>query len=139
MKKLLIFFLLSFALVVAPAKARDGLERVDIFYVSWELMARHNMSPDEVRKDSFVNVQINDSNEISKFLKSLKLNELMEAQTLSANGVDVRLVIDVYKPNGTKSTYFASAFRLYSEDGLKSKPVDNEFKKRFFSFIPSYN
>jgi hypothetical protein len=108
------------------------VERVTIYYYDWDVLTRVAMTAKDVRDRFYVRVDIVNSGEAVKFRDRLLAVKMTDSK--EAVGVDVRLVIDLHLPNGKVSSFYASQFRLYSSDGTRSAPIDEEFKRKFRFF-----
>jgi len=107
--------------------------RVEIFYYGWDILVRSKLSLDNVRDNAKIKIIISDSYEIENFIKWARLNELQEIID-SKNEImddDPRLVIDMFDSENKRITYYASRFRILTEDSTKWRKIDDEFKKKF--------
>jgi len=129
--------LLSLALFlpyIVSAEAQTGpsweYERATIYFVHWDMLTRSNLSVDDVRKVAWVVTQINNSEYASRFAKWLHLDKLKPIPPRQLK-TDKRLVIDLVRQGGTTETYFADKAAFFSNDGSRTRTINDEFRRRF--------
>lgn len=103
--------------------------RAEIYYYGWDLLTRYALSPEDVRMRHKIKIIIIEQDEVTKFIKWLRINELKSVSKPEKE--DARLVIDLFKSNGVRETYYASRFSLLSEDSLRKRSIDDSFKDMF--------
>ena len=125
---LMILFAMPFSAVADSGSHKYA--KVEVYYYDWEIPVRSDLSIDDVRKNYFIKTIIQDEYTISQFVNTLRIDELSPVHSNFKN-VDVRLVIDLIKTDGSMETYIASRFYLYSSDLQREMKIDDEFRDRF--------
>lgn len=128
-----LIFIFSFLALLPIAQASSKSVKVEIFYVPWQTFTSVALQPAQVRKQAAVFAKITGAAEIAKFSKNLQINALTKSDVSPSS--DARLVIDFYDDDGRRSTFFADQQRLSSEDGQRSRIINDDFRRMFFSFI----
>ena len=127
--------LITGMICVFQLSANDGTEyiRAEIYYFSWESLTRSRLSLESIREFPHIKTVILDSYELRSFVRWLKLDELKNIGSAEKKYYeeDPRLVIDLFRPDGTRITYYASLANLLSEDSKKKRPINGIFRKRF--------
>ncbi len=131
-KVIFICFLVSMILISRSSSSGNGdniFVRAEIYYYGWDVLTRYALSPEDVRKRHKIKIFIVDKDEVAKFVKWLRLDKM---QSISRpEGEDARLVVDLFKTNGVRESYYASRFNLISEDSLRKRHIDEIFKNMF--------
>lgn len=126
--------LICFTFIITPTasvSAEDtGFVQAKLYYYGWYVDTEVPLTPDEVRENPMIETVINDSHIISNLLQILGLSNLKESEVLN----DPRLVIDLYKTDGTVTSYYASYDQLYSEDLSLSRDTKQGFRDKFDYF-----
>ena len=107
----------------------ERYSKVDVYYYGWDVETRSRLPINAVRSSSRIQLSILNSNEIARFADWLELGKMK--QVADAGVGDPRLVIDFYDEEGGRTTYYASFFRLYSEDSQISRQIDHSFRDKF--------
>jgi hypothetical protein len=129
--KLCLIWLLFPSLGVAK---EISYERVEIYYVRWNVLTREKLSLDDVRRRAYISTKIVEAEELAAFANWLKIDKMRHLNSDHPMTEDPRLVIDFFDKQGKKTTFFSGGFHLLSEDGLNWRPIDNRFKKKFTFF-----
>jgi hypothetical protein len=113
--------------------------RAELFYMGWEVETYTSQTPEDVRRHPITSVVIHDPAYASMLVDWLRLTSLSPNPDRRPNNhEDARLVIDLYRQDGDRVTYYASRFNLLSEDSSVKRPIDAEFRKAFeFQWVPA--
>jgi hypothetical protein len=118
-----------FVMISSASMAREDWQRATIYYYDWDVEVRSDLTVENVRQHFYTKIDIAHADEAGKFANVIEAKNFQPGP--SPRGIDVRLVIDLYSSGGKRTTYFASYFRLYSEDRMSSVEIDNSFRSRF--------
>lgn len=127
LKTILVFAML---LVITGCNNEGGSSRIDIYLVQWDTLTRHGLSVSDVRK--YANVKSVYTNNTRRIL-SVLFSEPLRFCPLPGD-TDVRLVVDLINQHGQTVTYYATFFRLYSQDGKMNRDIDEKFRHQFTTF-----
>jgi hypothetical protein len=131
-KIIFICFLLSIIVINCSSVSGNGdniFVRAEIYYYDWDVLTRYALLPEDIRKRHKIKIIIVDKDEVAKFVKWLRLDEM---QAISKPEMeDARLVIDLFNAKGVRESYYASQFNLISENSLRKRSVDETFKNMF--------
>ncbi|HSV44079.1 MAG TPA: hypothetical protein VLJ10_05940, partial [Candidatus Bathyarchaeia archaeon] len=128
--------LLSIILVLCAAGSLQAQDRpaeftkAKIYYLGWDLSTRARLSPEDARARAMVEIAVNDPYVVGNIVKFLDLPAMKKAEQPG----DPRLVIDLYKADGSMTSYYASRFTLYTEDSSLSREIDQRFRDIFDVF-----
>lgn len=136
MKKIL-FVLIAFVgflagqcLYASDQSSSAGYVRGEIYLYSWHARTRSRMTIDGVRENKTVKIEISDESATSDFVESLHLDRL-EPSPVLVDDTEPRLVIDLYRRDGSVESYFADNWHLYEATGKKRMKINADFKHRF--------
>jgi len=131
-----VLFLFPLTLMVSPgttgSTVMDPFVRAEIYYYDWDIETRSALSPEYVRERYRIKTIIAGSDELACFLMMLDLGKLKSVSKVYKE--DIRLVIDLIKKSGRRTSFFASRFNLMSEDFKAKLSIDESFRDRFESF-----
>ena len=105
-----------------------------VYLFGWDTQTRWDLSLDDVRRMSKVTTIIKDEYDATAFANALRLDALAPPPRPVMD--ERRLVIDLVRPDGTRVTYYANDFYLFSEDGKRMHDIDCSFKRRFVLLPP---
>lgn len=106
--------------------------RAEIYYYGWDILTRSQLSLAMIRENPVIHISIRDRLEVDCFVQWLGLDQLEgQGSTAPKDSEDPRLVIDLFRPDETRTTYFASRFNLVSEKSGKKRPIDESFRQKF--------
>lgn len=131
--------LLALLLLLLPAHATEPPQPVryasaHVYLLGWDTRARWDLSLDDVRRMSTVTTILEDRYDATAFADSLRLDALASPPKPVMD--ERRLVIDLVRLDGTRVTYYANDFYLFSEDGKRMRAIDCDFKRRFVLLPP---
>lgn len=131
--------ILLLVLALWPTRDADARESpryatAHVYLYGWDERTRWRLSLDDVRRMSALTTAFRDSDDATAFAKSLRLEAL--ASTVRTVVDEPRLVIDFVTTGGTRVTYYANDFYLFSEDGRQMREIDCAFKRRFVLLPP---
>ena len=129
MRRLLLTFTLL--LVTIPALA----QRVEatLYFIPWDVETRARLSADDVRRLARLRIQYLDRGVLEDLVGTIGRLPMTVAQDESSE--DVRLVIDIDLPNGTKRTFAASRFRILDSMSRTAREVNSHFRDRFSAVL----
>ena len=112
-----------------PASVASPYAKARVFFLGWDLMTRHRLSPEDVRRLApSPPFSTTDASEINALVLRLRPEALVPDD--GANE-DARLVVDLVLKNGQEVTYFASYFSLVAPAIHQKHPIDDAFRSRF--------
>lgn len=132
--------LIFVVIATAPSLQADStpffvnIARVQIYYYGWDVLTRSRISLDAVRQNPKITTIIQDKFEIVELVRWLRISNMNQHRDSSSGTLeaeDPRLVIDFFDSENKRITYYARRFRLLSEDAKNSRPIDDEFRRRF--------
>lgn len=131
--------IVALLLMLCPARGAEARQPVryvsaHVYLFGWNTRTRYHLSLDGVRRMSTVTTAIKDGHEATNFARSLELDALATPPKPVVD--EPRLVIDLGLPDGTRVTYYANDFYLFSEDGKRMREIDCSFKRRFVLLPP---
>lgn len=103
----------------------------EIYYIGWHILTIGSLSPADVRSRYWHKTIVDNSGEISQFVKWLQLENLRSATGDDFCVTNCRLVIDLQEADGTIRTVAASQFCLYDPKTMKNRAIDEAFKANF--------
>jgi hypothetical protein len=103
---------------------RPAVTGADIY--GWGVLTRNKLAVADVRRKARTITTIRDPHEARELVRWLALDRLADGVT---DG-DPRLVIDIWRQDGSRETYCSNGVHLYSENGAK-RLVDESFLRRF--------
>jgi len=83
-----------------------------IYYIRWDVMTRTGLSPDHVRKNKHIYVELDDTFRINKIISAIKE---MPCSVMSGRNIrpDVRIVLDFYQNGELVNSYYGDRNYLY--------------------------
>jgi hypothetical protein len=107
--------------------------KAHIYYYGWDVMTRTRISLNDVRTSFKIEMIVLDSYEIERLITLLNLDDFIEVKNIEMEKYsnDPRLVIDLYDSKGVRTTYYASRFKLLSEDSSLVHSIDGSFRSHF--------
>lgn len=116
----------------ADCQTESRFTQAEIYYYGWDVLTRSRLSLTMVRENPEIQISIRDRFEVDCFVNWLQLDKLKENPTNApTDAEDPRLVIDLFRSDNTRLTYYASRFNLASEDSRKKRPIDESFRNKF--------
>jgi len=110
--------------------------QAELFFISWNTSTQTALSISDARRNADVSISYREpdlANGLADWLQN-EVHRLPPGETSQ----DVRLVIDFVDRAGVKTTFYATRFGFYSEDGQIERKVDDAFRRTFESLaIPS--
>ena len=130
--RILILMLLVALTTTSAVEARPSARYISAhtYLYGWNLRLRASLSLEGVRQGSSVMATIKSPDKATEFARSLALDALVPRQREAGVG-DPRLVIDLIRSDGTRETFYANDFYLFSEDGTRLRKIDICFQRRF--------
>lgn len=103
--------------------------RAQIYLIVWDVDTRSEMTPEDVRRLYDVRVSVEKPSEVEKLIRFLRLEEMQPRKAASEE--DARLVVDLFRADNTKTTYYASYSKLLSADSQLERTIGSDFRDIF--------
>lgn len=133
-----ILVMLIFPAAVNSADNKDDFVRAEIYYFEWDIETLVGLTPESVRSQPTIKTIIQSpiaplaKAEVAALRRWLRIEEMKPTHAnKKSNAEDARLVIDFYRSDGSRVTYYASRFNLISEDHKIKRPIDDAFREKF--------
>jgi ribonucleotide monophosphatase NagD (HAD superfamily) len=102
----------------------DTWKRAELYFTYWNVLTRARLTITAARESAqYKKTFTTNAPQIAEILALHKLKSVKEKDP-----EDARLVVDLYTDTNQKITYYASRFRLSSEDDSMKRNLDNNFQ-----------
>jgi hypothetical protein len=132
MKKIALIGTVAFMLLNSPVLCRGNTwQRVDIYYVNWDVETRMLLAPENVRQQG-AKFHFSSQRKIDGFVKLLEIKKLRPAgEPGFPFPQNARLVVDLIRDDGTPITYYAGRDVLCNRDCSLQRPINEAFRRQF--------
>jgi|HubBroStandDraft_5_1064220.scaffolds.fasta_scaffold443233_2 hypothetical protein len=131
-KRLTILLFMMYAWSSHACAANPEYIQAKIYFLGWNSITERTFHPDWTRAHYEALFTFASPSYVENFVQWLKIPELKgPKESVSDSSRLPWLVIDLYSADKKTTTYYSDGCYLFSEDGRYSRPVSDEFRKKF--------
>jgi len=124
--RIIVSLLLATRLIGGVPEATQ-IKELHVYFLPWHILAKHDLGASDVRAMASTRWQILSTSSIKEALSALPISELAAGP---GGSPDLRLVLDIYFKNGSRSSYFSDGEYLYSSDmKFRTKTSQSQINK----------
>lgn len=106
--------------------------RAKIYFAGWNLGSERRFSLQWTREHYQVFLYLKDPDYVAQFVDWLKIPELQKVnKTIVKSSMLPWLVIDLYTPDDSKTTFYSDGCYLFSKNGMYFRAVSDRFRDKF--------